>query len=156
MLATGLIGLKASRISRVPKSPDVYNTNISSSLTAGISAVNNQLRLCSCLLDILLTLYIDVKLFVYYLERIFFQHLLSPGASSFFIAGYLKIGQIMFCIRTVTALAVHAFLTSALKYDPDQVLWNLNQNQTATSGLDYWGEWQNHCKSKSSSALRSV
>ncbi len=52
----------------------------------------------------------------------------------------------MFCAQTVTALVAWASLTSALKYDPDQVLWNLNQNQTATSGLDYWGEWPDHCK----------
>lgn len=62
----------------------------------------------------------------------------------------------MFCLRTLTALAAYAFLALALKYDPDQVLWNLNQNQTATSGLDYWGEWQNHCESRSSSAIRPV
>ncbi|KAL1968942.1 hypothetical protein VTN77DRAFT_776 [Rasamsonia byssochlamydoides] len=33
---------------------------------------------------------------------------------------------------------------SALPYDPDQVDFNLNQNQTATNPLDYWGEWPNH------------
>lgn len=33
-----------------------------------------------------------------------------------------------------------------IKYEPDQVLWNLNQNQTATNPLDYWGQWPNHSK----------
>lgn len=33
---------------------------------------------------------------------------------------------------------------SALRYDPEQVNFNLNQNQTATDPLDYWGEWENH------------
>ena len=51
-------------------------------------------------------------------------------------------------VLKVTALATLVLVTSALKYDPDQVLWNLNQNQSATSGLDYWGEWQNHSKSR--------
>lgn len=34
-----------------------------------------------------------------------------------------------------------------IKYEPDQVLWNLNQNETATDPLDYWGEWPNHSES---------
>ena len=55
---------------------------------------------------------------------------------------------------TVTVLAAFASLSSALKYDPDQVLWNLNQNQSATSGLDYWGEWQNHSKYRSTNITR--
>lgn len=33
---------------------------------------------------------------------------------------------------------------TTLRYDPDQVGFNLNQNQTATDPLDYWGEWENH------------
>lgn len=32
----------------------------------------------------------------------------------------------------------------ALKYDPGQVAWNLNQNEHATDPLDYSGSWQNH------------
>ena len=32
----------------------------------------------------------------------------------------------------------------ALIYDPTQVGFNLNENQTATNPLDYWGEWPNH------------
>ena len=33
-----------------------------------------------------------------------------------------------------------------LPYDPEQVPWNLNQNQTAAHPLDYWGQWDNHGK----------
>lgn len=32
----------------------------------------------------------------------------------------------------------------ALRYDLEQVLFNLNQNKTAQSPLDYWGEWDDH------------
>lgn len=42
----------------------------------------------------------------------------------------------------------------ALKYDPDQVLWNLNSNQTATNPLDYAGEWENHVFNPSPSNWR--
>lgn len=35
---------------------------------------------------------------------------------------------------------------SALKYDAEQVKWNLNQNRTATDPLDYWGQWPNHSR----------
>ena len=31
-----------------------------------------------------------------------------------------------------------------LPYDEEQFLWNLNQNQTATDPIDYWGKWENH------------
>jgi hypothetical protein len=30
----------------------------------------------------------------------------------------------------------------ALRYDPSEVDYNLNQNETATIALDYWGEWK--------------
>lgn len=33
---------------------------------------------------------------------------------------------------------------TTLRYDPDQVGFNLNENETATDPLDYWGEWANH------------
>ena len=59
----------------------------------------------------------------------------------------------MLSTLTIAALAALSLVTSALRYDPDQVLWNLNQNQSATSGLDYWGEWQNHSKSRFASNL---
>ena len=32
----------------------------------------------------------------------------------------------------------------ALRYDPDQLDYNLNQNQSAVASLDYWGEWRGH------------
>ena len=32
-------------------------------------------------------------------------------------------------------------LVDGLRYDPDQVGFNLNENQTASDPLDYWGEW---------------
>lgn len=35
-------------------------------------------------------------------------------------------------------------LVAALQYSPDQVGFNLNENETATDPLDYWGEWPNH------------
>lgn len=34
--------------------------------------------------------------------------------------------------------------SNAMPYDQEQADWNLNQNQTATGPLDYWGEWQDH------------
>ena len=47
-------------------------------------------------------------------------------------------------LAAVTALFICASL--CLKFDPEQVLWNLNQNQTATDVMDYWGQWENHSK----------
>ncbi|KAH8702491.1 putative alpha-1,3-glucan synthase [Talaromyces proteolyticus] len=35
-------------------------------------------------------------------------------------------------------------LNTALPYTPSQILFNLNENQTATSPLDYWGQWRDH------------
>ena len=32
----------------------------------------------------------------------------------------------------------------ALRYDPAQVGFNLNENTTAVSPADYWGSWTNH------------
>ncbi|KAL8846104.1 MAG: hypothetical protein Q9198_011323, partial [Flavoplaca austrocitrina] len=43
-----------------------------------------------------------------------------------------------------TAISVLSALTKALRYSPDQVGFNLNENQTATDPLDYWGEWPDH------------
>ena len=45
---------------------------------------------------------------------------------------------------TFLFLAAIIRLAAPLIYDPEQVRWNLNQNQTATDPLDYWGEWPNH------------
>jgi alpha-1,3-glucan synthase len=37
-----------------------------------------------------------------------------------------------------------AATTTALQYDPNYIEYNLNQNETATHPLDYWGEWEGH------------
>lgn len=37
-----------------------------------------------------------------------------------------------------------AATSTALIYDPDYLDYNLNQNQTATRPVDYWGEWDGH------------
>lgn len=42
----------------------------------------------------------------------------------------------------------------ALIYDPQQVLYNVNTNQTATDPLDYWGIWENHTFNPSPSNWR--
>ena len=52
---------------------------------------------------------------------------------------------------------VWLFLTPiivALKYDPEQVTWNLNNNQSATDPLDYSGAWQDHVFTPSPSNWR--
>lgn len=41
-------------------------------------------------------------------------------------------------------LGLLAATSTALIYHPDYLEYNLNQNQTATHPLDYWGEWENH------------
>lgn len=42
----------------------------------------------------------------------------------------------------------------ALRYDPQQVLYNLNTNESATDPLDYWGIWENHTFNPSPSNWR--
>ena len=46
----------------------------------------------------------------------------------------------------ITHLLLAASRLAALHYDPEHVLYNLNQNQTAEGPLDYWGQWENHSK----------
>lgn len=43
-------------------------------------------------------------------------------------------------------LVVFALITLVvgLRYDPDQVGYNINENVTATDPLDYWGQWPDH------------
>ena len=41
-------------------------------------------------------------------------------------------------------LAAFVISISALRYDPAQVGFNLNTNQTAVHPLDYSGKWDNH------------
>ena len=54
-------------------------------------------------------------------------------------------------LYTLLSLAVVFRFAASLVYDPEQVRWNLNQNQTATDPLDYWGEWPNHSEHSSHS-----
>lgn len=57
------------------------------------------------------------------------------------------------CIRPLGAVLTLFIGTSlCLPYDPEQVLWNLNQNHTATDVMDYWGKWENHSKGNASSS----
>ena len=44
----------------------------------------------------------------------------------------------------VQILALAAGLVASLKFDAEQIGYNLNQNQTASSVLDYSGEWESH------------
>lgn len=46
-------------------------------------------------------------------------------------------------------LAYFSVASTALKYEADFVDWNLNQNQTATDPIDYWGEWTDHTYTES-------
>jgi alpha-1,3-glucan synthase len=41
-------------------------------------------------------------------------------------------------------LILPSFFSAALKFDPRYVGYNLNENETAQSPLDYWGEWSAH------------
>lgn len=44
------------------------------------------------------------------------------------------------------AFAISTFFAAvrALRWSPDHVGYNLNENKTATHPRDYWGEWANH------------
>jgi alpha-1,3-glucan synthase len=57
----------------------------------------------------------------------------------------------MLFILSILALLPQLF---AARYDPLQVQFNLNQNQSATNPLDYWGEWSNHTYNPSPSNWR--
>lgn len=47
--------------------------------------------------------------------------------------------------RILLSVLVLSFtLVQALEYIPEEADYNLNQNQTATQVLDYWGEWSDH------------
>ncbi|KAG8525784.1 uncharacterized protein KY384_000544 [Bacidia gigantensis] len=48
----------------------------------------------------------------------------------------------------IIQLLLAAIRTAAIRYDPEHILWNLNQNKTATSPVDYWGQWDNHSESR--------
>ena len=42
------------------------------------------------------------------------------------------------------AVLLPATLVGALRYDPAHFGYNLNENETATRPMDYWGEWKDH------------
>ena len=48
---------------------------------------------------------------------------------------------IQWLLNTLLIIASSAY---ALRYDPSQVAWNLNQNESATDPLDYAGSWDDH------------
>jgi len=50
----------------------------------------------------------------------------------------------MFSLVSFVCLFSSIYTTNALIYDPEFVDFNLNQNQTATDPLDYWGTWPDH------------
>lgn len=41
-------------------------------------------------------------------------------------------------------LSTYVATVWALRFDASQSSWNLNQNESATTPLEYWGEWQDH------------
>ncbi|KAL9022864.1 MAG: hypothetical protein Q9180_008527, partial [Flavoplaca navasiana] len=41
-------------------------------------------------------------------------------------------------------LALLSFGVEALRWSPEHVGYNLNENRDAIDPTDYWGEWQNH------------
>ena len=56
------------------------------------------------------------------------------------------------CLRpSAVVVSLLIGVSQCIKYDAEQVLWNLNQNQTATNVMDYWGQWENHSKGNPSS-----
>ncbi|KAI9791171.1 MAG: Cell wall alpha-1,3-glucan synthase ags1 [Candelina submexicana] len=46
-------------------------------------------------------------------------------------------------------LALAIATATALRYDPEQVAYNLNQQKDAVHPLDYWGQWDNHTYNRS-------
>lgn len=50
----------------------------------------------------------------------------------------------MFPRSTVGWLALLSFGVKALRWSPEHVGYNLNENRDAIDPTDYWGEWQNH------------
>ncbi|KAI5242087.1 alpha-1,3-glucan synthase [Aureobasidium subglaciale] len=58
-----------------------------------------------------------------------------------------------FLVKSATLLSLSFTLyfsrTQALSWSADHALWNLNQNETATGPLEYWGEWPAHPRTPS-------
>ncbi|KZF26426.1 glycosyltransferase family 5 protein [Xylona heveae TC161] len=49
---------------------------------------------------------------------------------------------------SLVLLCLSTFLPQlhALRYDPEQIHWNLNQNSSATDPMNYWGSWEDQEK----------
>ena len=47
----------------------------------------------------------------------------------------------MISLLPLVSLLASVLTTHALPYDPEQVDYNLNQNQSAQTPVDYWGQW---------------
>src|SRR6266536_3526152 len=50
----------------------------------------------------------------------------------------------MFWTRVAGLLSGLATAITALRYDPEHVGYNLNENKDAIHPRDYWGQWENH------------
>ena len=50
----------------------------------------------------------------------------------------------MMIVRTLAWLSLLLQPISALKFDEEFASFNLNQNETASDPLDYWGTWSDH------------
>lgn len=61
-----------------------------------------------------------------------------------------------FSRRTIILLAFLTTYSSCIRYEPDQVLWNLNQNETATDVMNYWGMWENHSEISSIQVVQEL
>ncbi len=49
-----------------------------------------------------------------------------------------------FSLRSFFLVALFTASTHSLPYFPEYEAYNLNQNKTAATPLEYWGEWPNH------------
>ena len=54
----------------------------------------------------------------------------------------------------ITLIFGYVSLSKALRYEPDHVHWNLNENADAVHPLDYSGKWENHTFHSSPSTWR--
>ena len=57
-------------------------------------------------------------------------------------------------LRLSLHLVFYSRLAFCLRYDPEQVAFNLNQNVSAESPFDYWGERSDHPRTPSPSDWR--
>ena len=85
----------------------------------------------------------------------------GSSATVFYVnAGSDNSSPTMLQMTILNWLAILLALTTnpcvSIQFDPDQVLWNLNQNETATDVMNYWGKWDNHSKQHSDPAIQAV